>query len=225
MGGVAFRGFPPEAIDFFEGLVADNSREYWVAHRAVYEDALRAPMARLIEDVDERFRPMRVFRPNRDVRFSADKSPYKTNIAAVGEREGGAVYYVHLSADGLYAGSGYYHMANDQLDRFRRAVDDDRTGLRLAALVAAAERAGHEAGASDALKTAPRGYPKDHPRIALLRRKGLVIGRAWPPAAWLHTAKVKDRVQAVWRAADDVNDWLDAHVGPSEEPPDARHAF
>ena len=119
---VTFRGFPADAISFFEGLVADNSREYWTANKDTYERAVKGPMTALIEEVDERYRPLRIFRANRDVRFSADKSPYKTNIAAVGERAGGATYYVHFSADGLYAGSGYYHMANDQLDRYRRAV-------------------------------------------------------------------------------------------------------
>jgi uncharacterized protein (TIGR02453 family) len=222
---VSFRGFPADAISFFEGLVADNSKDYWTANKDTYERAVKEPMTALIEEVDARYRPMRTFRPNRDVRFSADKSPYKTNIAAVGERDGGAIYYVHLSAEGLYAGSGYYHMANDQLDRFRRAVADDRTGTELATVVAATEKKGCEAGSPGELKTAPRGYDKDHPRIAFLRRKGLVIGRGWPVAGWLHTAKAKARVEEVWRLADGVNDWLDAHVGPTEEPPDPRHAF
>lgn len=217
---MTFQGFPVEAIEFLDGLVADNSKEYFTAHKDVYERAVRGPMQALIEEVDERFRPLRLFRPNRDVRFSSDKSPYKTNIAAAGEREGGATYYVSLASEGLYCGSGYYHMHNDQLERFRRAVDDDRTGGELAALVAAVEKKGCEASAHDELKTAPRGYAKDHPRIDLLRRKGLVVGRGFPVAAWLHTAKTKGRVEAVWRTADAVNDWLDAHVGPTEEPPE-----
>jgi uncharacterized protein (TIGR02453 family) len=222
---VTFRGFPAEAISFYEGLLADNSKEYWTANKDVYERAVKGPMAALIDDVDERYGPMHTFRPNRDIRFSADKSPYKTNIAAVSERDGGATYYLHLSVDGLYAGSGYYYMASDQLERFRRAVDDDRTGSEIAALVSAAEKKGCEASAMGELKTAPRGYAKDHPRIELLRRKGLVIGREWAPAAWMRTAKAKDRIQEVWRIADGVNDWLDAHVGPSDKPPDPRHAF
>jgi uncharacterized protein (TIGR02453 family) len=221
---VSFRGFPADAISFFEGLVADNSREYWTANKDVYERAVKEPMAALIEEVDERYRPMRVFRPNRDVRFSADKSPYKTNIAAAGERDGGAVYYVSLGVDGLYAGSGYYHLANDQLGRFRRAVDAEGPGRQLVGLVAAAEKKGCEVIAHDELKTAPRGYAKDHPRIALLRKKGLGVGRGWPVAAWLGTAKAKARVEEVWRVADDVNDWLDAHVGPSQEAPDPRRS-
>ena len=67
----------------------------------------------------------------------------------------------------------------------------------------------------DTLKTAPRGYPKDHPRIELLRRKGLVVGREWPLAKWMHTKAVVGRVRDTWRAAAPMNEWLDAHVGPS----------
>jgi uncharacterized protein (TIGR02453 family) len=218
--GGGFRGFPPEAITFYEGLEADNSKGYWTAHKDVYEAAVKGPMEQLVASVDERFRPLRIFRPYRDVRFAKDKAPYKTNIGASGEREGGAGYYVALSAEGLMAAAGYYHMANDQLDRFREAVDDESTGSEIAGLVAGLVAGGHVVGAHGELKTAPRGYARDHPRIDLLRRKGLMIWRSWPPAKWLSTAKAKDRVEEVWRAADPLNDWLDAHVGPSELAPE-----
>ena len=97
----AFRGWPPEAIHFWEGLEADNSRMYWTAHRQLYEDAVRAPMEALglaCADIG----PFRIFRPYRDVRFSRDKSPYKTHIGAVTESEGGTAYYVQHSAAGLF---------------------------------------------------------------------------------------------------------------------------
>jgi hypothetical protein len=73
-----------------------------------------------------------------------------------------------------------------------------------------------------ALKTAPRGYPRDHPRIELLRSKSLAAMRSWPPAKWLGTKAAADRILSVWRGAAPMNDWLDAHVGPSTEPPDDR---
>jgi uncharacterized protein (TIGR02453 family) len=217
---VTFRGFPAEAFELYSGLEADNSKAYWAAHKDVYERAVKQPMLALAEAVPEEMRPMRMFRPYRDVRFAADKTPYKTHAGMVGEREGGAAFYVQLSAKGLFAGSGYYHMANDQLARFREAVDDDGTGVHLVALLAERTKAGCVVGAVDELKTAPRGYAKDHPRIALLRRKGLFVGREWAPAAWTHTAKVLTRLEALWRESAPVNDWLDAHVGPSELPPD-----
>src|SRR3954464_11771647 len=122
---MAFRGFPPEARSFYEGLEADNSKSYWTAHKDVYERAVKGPFEALCVDVDEAFRPLRLFRPYRDVRFSKDKAPYKT-AAAAGEADDGSVYYVQLSSSGLFVGSGQYHMAADQLERFRAAVDDDR---------------------------------------------------------------------------------------------------
>jgi uncharacterized protein (TIGR02453 family) len=216
---MAFRGWPAEALDFYRGLEADNSKAYWQANKDRYETAVKAPFEALMADLDAEFGPMRLFRPYRDVRFSKDKSPYKTAAAAYGEREGGAGYYVQLSATGLYAGSGYYHMAPDQLARFRMAIDDD-TGDELERICGAMEKKGYDLGAVDQLKTAPKGYPRDHPRLALLRRKGLATGKTFPPAGWLHTAKAEARIVSAWRDADPVNTWLDTHVGPSTLPPD-----
>jgi len=217
-----FRGFPAEAITFYEGLEADNSKTYWQAHKAVYEGAVKGPMQELIAEVDDEFGPFHIFRPNRDTRFAKDKSPYKTNIGAVAEQEGGAVHYVALSREGLFVGSGYYVMAPDQLVRFRAAVDDKKAGEEIAAITAGLAKQGYDLAAHDELKTAPKGYAKEHPRIDLLRRKGLIAGRGWPVAKWLHTKAAKDRVVRVWHDCGIMNAWLDRHVGPSELPPDER---
>jgi uncharacterized protein (TIGR02453 family) len=211
---VGFRGWPSEAIDFYDGLEEDNSRDYWQAHKAVYDRSVRAPMEELLAELGPEFGEGKIFRPNRDVRFSADKSPYKTSIAAT--LEGGG--YVQLSAAGLGVGSGMYHMAPDQLERFREAVDDDGTGRALDRLVGTARSKGIEVMAHESLKTAPRGYAKDHPRIELLRLKGLVTWREWPVAAWLSTAKAKTKVADHLRASQPIARWLDEQVGPSTLP-------
>src|SRR6266508_1112765 len=112
---MAFRGFPEEAVRFYEGLAADNSKAYWQANKEVYERSVRQPMEELLAELDE-FGPFHVFRPYRDVRFAKDKTPYKEHIGAFGESQGGAGYYVHFSAAEMLAGSGYYHMASDQLE-------------------------------------------------------------------------------------------------------------
>jgi uncharacterized protein (DUF2461 family) len=127
---------------------------------------------------------------------------------------------LHLSANGLYAGSGYYHMAPDQLVRFRDALDDEVVGSQLEELCAGLQKTGCELGSMEELKTAPKGFPKDHPRVAFLRRKGLFAGRSFPVAGWLHTAKAKDRIVSVWHQQAPLNEWLNAHVGPSSMPPD-----
>jgi uncharacterized protein (TIGR02453 family) len=208
---VAFRGWPSEALEFYEGLEADNSKTYWTAHKAVYEDQVRAPMQALLDELEPEFGSGRIFRPYRDVRFSADKSPYKTAIAARLDRGG----YIHLSAQGLAAGSGMYQMERDQLARYRAAVDDDKTGAQLAEIGAEAAADGVGIHGHDQLKRVPRGYPPEHPRADLLRHKGIVAWKEWPVAPWLGTATAKRRVADFLRASAPLNQWLASFVGPS----------
>jgi uncharacterized protein (TIGR02453 family) len=215
---MTFRGWPVEAVEFFEGLLADNSRVYWQDHKQIYEDYVRAPMDALLTDLGPEFGEGKVFRPYRDVRFSKDKAPYKTAIAATLERGG----YIQMSADGLAAGCGLYRPAPDQLERYRAAVADARKGPALVKVVEAARAAKIDITASETLKTAPRGWPKDHPRIDLLRQKGLIAWREWPVGAWLGTAKAKQRVVDFLHDAAPVQRWLDRNVGPSELPDDRR---
>jgi uncharacterized protein (TIGR02453 family) len=209
---MAFRGWPVEAIEFYEGLEVDNSKTYWTENKAVYEKQVRAPMEVLLAELAPEFGEGRIFRPHRDVRFSADKSPYKTAMGAT--LAGGG--YLQLSSDGLAAGLGTYVMAKDQLDRFRRAVDDDRLGTELESVVAEVRSKDIEVTGREVLKTAPRGYPKDHPRIELLRHKSLIGWKQWEVGAWLGTAEAKGRVVTFLHDARPLQDWLDAHVGESE---------
>ena len=216
---MAFTGFPDEAIRFYEGLIADNSRTYWLANKPVFERAVRAPMLALLEELAD-YGPYHVFRPNKDVRFSKDKTPYKDHTGAYGESQAGAGYYVQFSATGMVAGSGYYHMAGDQLDRFRAALDGEAVGTEIADITADLGKKGLQFSAVGSLKTAPRGYPRDHPRIDLLRLKGLVGTRRWDAARWMQTKAVVKRVRDTWDEAAPMNAWLDAHVGPSTQAPD-----
>ena len=206
---VAFRGWPVEAIEFFDGLEEDNSKSFWQAHNEVYERNVKRPMEDLLSELEPEFGPGRIFRPYRDVRFSKDKSPYKTNIAAAV----GPSSYVTLSAAGLGAGSGMYVMAPDQLDRYRKAVAGTDNGEALVSIVGAVIKKGFACVPHDALKTAPKGYPKDHPRIDLLRGKGITVWQQWAPAPWLGTTKAKQRVIDVLRASVPLNEWLALHVG------------
>ena len=199
---MSFQGWKADALEFFEGLEADNSKRYWEAHKDVYQNLVRAPMEELLAELEPGWGEGRIFRPYRDIRFSRDKSPYKTAIAAT--RDG----YIQLNARGLAAGSGMWEMAPDQLARYRTAVD--ARGKRL-------EPVGH-----GELKTAPKGYAKDHPRIELLRYKGLAAWREWPAGAWLGTKRAKDRVVEFFELSRPLVEWLDAHVGSSEEPEHAR---
>jgi uncharacterized protein (TIGR02453 family) len=211
---MAFSGWPAEAVEFYQGLSADNTKAYWTAHKAVYDALVHAPMAELLAELAGEFGPGRIARPYRDVRFRADKSPYKTAIYATLEAGG----YVKFSAAGLTAALGYYVMAPDQLDRYRRAVADDACGVTLADIVARLSSGQIQVGGTQSLKSAPRGYPLDHPRIDLLRHKGLIAWRDWPVAAWLGTPAARLRVVDFLHAAAPLQDWLDEQVGPSTAP-------
>lgn len=205
---MAFQGWPDEAIEFYEGLEADNSKVYWQAHKPTYDRHVKAPMEDLLAELADEFGEGKIFRPNRDVRFSADKSPYKTNCAA---RLG--LGYVSFALDGLSVGSGLYMPDAGQLQRFRAAVAAEETGDQLVGIVEKLHQDGYQTMALDVLKTAPKGYPKDHPRIELLRHKGIAMMRTWPVGEWLATKEAKGKVVTTLRAAVPLNEWLAANVG------------
>ena len=205
---MAFTGWPVEGVEFYEGLQADNSKVYWQEHKAVYERDVRGPMEQLLAELADEFGAGKLFRPYRDVRFSADKTPYKTNCAATL-----GAGYVSFSADGLSTGAGLYLPDSAALQRYRTAVMREKSGNELVAIVAALHKAGYETMAHEVLKTAPRGVAKDHPRIDLLRHKGIAMMKTWPVGAWLGTAKAKERVVTTLRAAVPLSDWLARYVG------------
>ena len=207
LAGVGFTGWPVEGVEFYDGLEIDNSRAYWHANKATYDTCVKAPMEALLAELAPTFGAGRIFRPNRDTRFSKDKTPYKTNCAA--QLPGG---YVSFSAEGLFAGAGLYMPGPEQLQRYRDAVADERTGTELEGIVAALRKAKYDVSAREVLKTAPKGIDKDHPRIELLRQKGIVMSTSWPVGAWLGTKKAKDRVVACLEAARPLVAWLDRNT-------------
>jgi uncharacterized protein (TIGR02453 family) len=207
---MAFQGWPEEALDFYEGLEADNSRTYWTRYKAVYDEKVLGPMTELVEELAPEFGDAKIFRPYRDVRFSKDKSPYKTNIGAlVGSG------YIQLSARGLAVGDGMYAMTPGQLERYREAVASDGTGEQLERVIFAVEKHGIGVHGHNSLKTAPRGYPADHGRIELLRHKGLIAWKEWPVEPWLGTAEARKHIAGFLAASRPLSTWLDTHVGPS----------
>lgn len=213
---MAFDGWSPRAIAWFEGLEQDNSREYFSATRDVYEGEVKAPLLALLAELEGEFGRAKLFRPNRDVRFSADKSPYKTQASAVLHADDGPAHYVEVSMDGLLAGAGSYQLARDQLARYRAAVDEPGSGEQLAGLVDMLRADGYRIH-GEALKTAPRGFSRDHPRAALLRHRGLTLMADIPPGRTLYSRRALDHVRDTWRAAAPLNEWLRTHVGPTDE--------
>jgi uncharacterized protein (TIGR02453 family) len=214
----AFQGFPAAAFEWFAGLERDNTRAYFTSTRERFEADVRGALEAMLDELALTFGgEVKVFRQQRDLRFSPDKRPYKEQTYGLVGR-----FYAQLSSRGLYAGTGYHVMARDQLERFRAAVDPERTGEELRAAVASAEAAGLDVEGA-ALQTAPRGYPRDHPRIELLRRKSIVAGRRLPPGGGIARSDALDHCAGAWRAAGPINAWLDANVGPSELPAEGRY--
>jgi uncharacterized protein (TIGR02453 family) len=220
----AFRGFGPEAFAWLAGLERDNTRTYFAANRERYETDVRGQLAAMLDELAREFggEPF-VFRQQRDLRFSADRAPYKTRTYGLlgGAPGAGGGLYAELSALGLYAGTGYYRMERDQLERYRTAVDDDGAGPALAAAAAAVGEAGLEL-AGQGLRTAPRGYPRDHPRIGLLRHTSVIVGGRLPAGAGIGRHDALAHVAGAWHAAAPVNAWLAAHVGSSTTPAEGR---
>ena len=217
---MSFDGFPDEGLVFYEGLEADNTKTFWTAHRAAYESFVRTPMLALLEELGPEFGTAKVFRPYRDVRFSHDKTPYKTHQGAVvtPEGRGAGSWYVQISADGLHVSGGCWRLETDQVARYRRAVADAVQGPRLEREIARLRAAGW-AIEGDRLVRVPAGYAADAERLELLKHKALHASRGWTPEDWLHTRDVLERVRDSWRDLTALNAWLADNVGATTKEP------
>jgi uncharacterized protein (TIGR02453 family) len=215
MTPAAFRGWPAEAIEFYRDLEANNEREWFHANRWRHEEFVLAPARALAADLAE-FGDPHVFRPWNDTRFH-HRPPIKEHQGMTVGYGGAGGWYVELSLDGLVVAAGLYRPAPDQLDRLRRAID---TPSHAAAL----DRAVHTAVAGGLalndpeLVRAPRGYPADHPRLDLLRRKRLTVSRRDEPRAWMHKPEAGRRIRACVEAGAPLVEWLREHVGATEAP-------
>jgi uncharacterized protein (TIGR02453 family) len=211
------QGIPADAVAFFDELGRDNSKAWWQANKTRWQASVRDPMERLLDALEDEFGPAHVFRPYRDVRFSADKSPYKDHQGALATTVAGMGWYVQVSADGLMTGGGYYPSGRDQLPRLRAAIDAPASGTALQRIVDDLERAGFETRGAQ-VATRPRGVPKDHPRLDLMRYTSIVVVRQHGEPAWMATPEVVERVADDWRTIRPFVEWLTDHVGASEEP-------
>jgi len=206
---VTFTGFPVAALDFYDDLEMDNTRSFWEANKEVYREAVAAPMKALAAELEPEFGAVKIFRPYRDVRFARDKTPYKTHQGAFIGVAPGTGWYLELSARGTRVGAGFYDADSRRMAAIREAMADEDTGARLERLVRRFDRDGWEIG-GDQLKTAPRGYDKEHPRIALLRHKQLFVGRPYGFEADAIGPELLNRVRADFRELRPLVDWLAA---------------
>jgi uncharacterized protein (TIGR02453 family) len=206
-----FTGFPEAALDFYDDLEMDNTKAFWDAHKPVYDTAVAAPMKALAAALEPEFGQAKIYRPYRDVRFSKDKTPYKTHQGAFVPRGPSTGYYVQVGAPGVRVGVGYYEASGPRLASIREAIVHERHGAELEQVLATMQAQGWELG-GDRLKTAPRGYDADHPRIELLRHKSMTLGKDYGFEPFVHTPELLERVRADWREAAPFVDWVLAHA-------------
>ena len=218
--------FPSGAVTFLAGLESDNSKTYWDAHRATWEESVKAPVEAFMADLEPEYGPLRTFRPNRDVRFSNDKSPYKTWVGiTTSERAvGGVGSFLRLESTKMRLACGSMVMAPDQLDRFRAAIVDPHAGTEFDRVRQTLAERSLEVGPGKEppLKRVPNGYPADHPRADVLRWKGAVVIKEFKRVNWMYGPRAVDRVHLVWRGAAPLLDWIGEHVGESRKPPPRR---
>lgn len=217
-----FGGFPPQMFDFFKGLEDDNSKAYWTANRDIWEKHVRDPIAALMETLEPEFGPLRTFRPNRDVRFSPDKSPYKTwvGVTTSGRAVGGVGHFVRIDAHGMRVAGGAMVFARDQLVCYRDAITSPQSAAEFDSIRTTAAACGLEIGPGKegTYKRVPSGYDKDDPHEELLRWKGAVIVTEFPHAKWMSSPEAVDRIREVWVGSTPLVEWIQKHVGASMTP-------
>ena len=158
-----------------------------------------------------------MLRPYRDVRFSKDKRPYRENAAMVAEMPHGMGLYLEVSPRGMFVGGGLYEPGKDQLETFRTLQDDERAAAELDELLARCADRGYHLSHEGSLKTAPRGWPADHPRIEMLRLKRVTVFAQHEPGEWLHTREAVAVARDGWSVGRELNEWITRRVGASAE--------
>lgn len=223
----------PDALAFLRALARHNNREWFTANRPRYEQSLRRPMAALVEELDVRLAsiapeiigdPRRsLFRIHRDVRFSRDKSPYKTNAGCwfyhqdagrgVGQdAEGGAGYYVHLEPAGCFVAGGIWMPAAASLTRLRAALAEDPAGFAKIVRAPAFRRRYGRLSEEAMLTRLPRGYAPGHPAEAWLRYKSFIVSRALTPTM-VTSPRLVSTLATDFRALRPFVRWLNAALG------------
>jgi uncharacterized protein (TIGR02453 family) len=225
-----FRGFPDARGDFFLALALHNDRDWFNAHRAQYQEGWAAPMAALMDELHgrlgraygrHRLGSPKVFRINRDVRFSKDKTPYKTHVAGWIPLEIGgkpnpgatpAAIYLHVGVDERFTGSGCWTLDPDALKRYRAALLDPRRGAALARHLEALAARGFTTSSAESLVRVPAGVDPEHPRADLLRMKGLVVDPGDVPRKLITRPELVGWLVEQAKAAAPVVAWLADNV-------------
>ena len=200
-------GFTSDVRIYFAELATNNSKVFFDENRGRYEHLVKQPLELFLAAAEPIYGPGKVLRPNRDVRFSANKDPYRTDAAMMAGTIAGV--YLNLNAERIEVGGGLYGPSRDQLDRARTLLSQrPAVAGELDAILTQLETAGFDV-AGPSLKTAPKGFDPAHPAIRLLRLQHYAALRRLPidvdPTEVLES----------WSRISPLNAWVDKHVGPA----------
>jgi len=223
-----FKGFPAEGIDFLTQLKKNNNREWFAKHKSEYEDfvrlpmqslitSLRAPMTKLAPNID--INPRRnMFRIYRDTRFSKNKTPYKTHVAAVfhlkGHWQQSAGYYVHIEPGNIYVGGGIYMPDSNQLKLIRSAIAERTDDFRMIVESKIFKKRFRTLEGGKLLR-APLGYSPEHPMIEWLKYKSFYTGVEWKEKE-CYSSKFIDKIVIVYKDLLPLIRFLNEALGKSE---------
>src|SRR5947207_3530875 len=227
---MAFEGFPESGLAFLRDLSNHNDRDWFEAHRSVWDEQIVPAMLEWCATLADRLKdvmPRLVFLPRvggslyrltRDIRFSRDKRPYKTHVAALlwegGERHDAPGVYLHVSPEEVIFGGGIYAFEEARLDRWRKLLHDGISAERLEGALAAAKKAGLKLEIADKLQRPPRGFDPDGPRAELSKYKGLTVIKRTKPGPWLHAEEALERAEAAARGYAPLHAWLREELCP-----------
>lgn len=233
MNATEFLGFSDDALRFLRALRRNNRREWFGANRSRYETAIRQPIAALVEEMDARFATLApeicgdakrsVFRIHRDVRFSADKSPYKTHAACwfyhrdagkgVGQAaHGGAGFYFHIEPGASIVAAGLWMPPSAALKQIRQALDTDHDSFRRIIRSRTLARRFGEMSDEAMMRRVPRGFDPEHPGADLLRYRSFTVSRSLTPAEVLSPA-LPDVLERDYRLLLPMVRWLNSALG------------
>ncbi len=205
--------FTKDSFRFLELLEGNNYKEWWYENKKDYERYVKEPLKNLANDVGIIYGEPHIFRPNRDVRFSKDKSPYKTNASFYISDTFGGLYF-ELSKTGITVGGGLYEPQTDQLEAWRQLFDTAKA-IKIKDLLHKASKQDFALMQEGALKTAPRGWTPDHPEIEYLRLKHAVITKHYSYDSWIGNPNIFDELMKNYQLVHDWNMQLKLYVGES----------
>lgn len=217
---MSFTGFPEEAFKFLVGLKEDNSRAYWQEHNEVWQEVIRPTMRSLMDELEPFFGPLRMYRPNRDIRFSRNKDPYKTwvGITTQGTGPGGIGLFFAIEPRSMRISAGSGAFAADQIKEYRRSLDNPVAGPNFERIVSGIIQAGYKvtSGRRPELVRMPRGYDQDHPRATYLKWRGVVLRHQKAYESWFGTPVILDHIIRTWSTGLPLIEWIQEFVGTTQ---------